>query len=267
MTTLTQLMDMRGTRTMITGGLGHIGKVIAETLAELGSDLVLVDLPSAQSEDFCSRLTSTWDVNVIYFACDLENERERDAMITLLKSDGIGLNCLVNNAAFVGDSDLQGWVAPFEEQAIQTWRRALEVNLIAPFHLSRSFAPELSASGKGSIINIASIYGEFGPDWRLYEETTMGNPAAYAASKGGLLQLTKWLATTMAPNVRVNAISPGGICRNQPEKFVSRYVAKTPLGRMATEQDLIGAIAYMTSNMSLYVTGQVLRVDGGWGVV
>lgn len=267
MTTLSQLMDMRGTRTMITGGLGHLGKVIAETLAELGSDLVLVDMPDVPSEDFCSRLTSTWDVNVIYLACDLENERDRESMILLLKSDGIGLDCLVNNAAFVGNSDLQGWVEPFEEQTIQTWRRALEVNLTAAFHLSRSLAPELRSSGKGSIINIASIYGELGPDWSLYEGTAMGNPAAYAASKGGLLQLTRWLSTTLAPDVRVNAISPGGIYRNQPDKFVSRYVAKTPMRRMATLDDIRGAVAFLAAPIGSYVTGQNLRVNGGWGVV
>jgi len=259
-------MDMRGSRTMITGGLGHLGKVIAETLAELGSDLVLVDMPGAQSQDFCSRLTSTWDVNVNYLACDLENERDRDSIILLLKSDGIGLDCLVNNAAFVGASDLQGWAVPFEEQSIQTWRRALEVNLTAAFHLSRSLAPELRSSGKGCIINIASIYGEFGPDWSLYEGTAMGNPAAYAASKGGLLQLTRWLATTMAPDVRVNAISPGGIYRNQPDKFVSRYGRKTPMLRMANEEDFRGAVAYLATSMSSYVTGHTLKVDGGWNV-
>jgi len=131
LTTLSQLMDLRGTRTMITGGLGHLGKVIAETLAELGSDLVIVDMPGSHSEDFCSRLTSTWDVSAIYFACDLENESDHNSLISLLKSDGMGLTCLVNNAAFVGNSDLQGWVVPFEEQTIQTWRRALEVNLTA----------------------------------------------------------------------------------------------------------------------------------------
>lgn len=94
----------------------------------------------------------------------------------------------------------------------------------------------------------------------------MGNPAAYAASKGGLLQLTRWLATTLAPHIRVNAISPGGVIRNQPEQFLHRYISKTPLARMATEDDFRGAIAYLATNMSRYVTGQTLRVDGGWSV-
>jgi NAD(P)-dependent dehydrogenase (short-subunit alcohol dehydrogenase family) len=93
----------------------------------------------------------------------------------------------------------------------------------------------------------------------------MGNPAAYGVSKGGLVQLTRWLATTIAPSVRVNAISPGGVFRNQPEVFQNRYIERTPLGRMATEDDFRGAIAYLASDLSSYVTGQVLRVDGGWG--
>jgi NAD(P)-dependent dehydrogenase (short-subunit alcohol dehydrogenase family) len=100
----------------------------------------------------------------------------------------------------------------------------------------------------------------------LYEGTAMGNPAAYAASKGGLLQLTRWLATTVAPQVRVNSISPGGVWRNQPESFVERYKARTPLARMATEDDFRGAIAFLASDLSGYVTGQDLAVDGGWGV-
>jgi NAD(P)-dependent dehydrogenase (short-subunit alcohol dehydrogenase family) len=94
----------------------------------------------------------------------------------------------------------------------------------------------------------------------------MGNPAAGAVSKGALIQLTRWLATTVAPDIRVNAISPGGIFRNQPESFVKRYAERTPLARMATEDDLRGAIAFLASDLSLYVTGQDLAVDGGWGV-
>src|SRR3954452_10602819 len=94
-----------------------------------------------------------------------------------------------------------------------TWRRAVQVNLTAPFVLIQAAAEDLSASGRGSVINISSIYGLAGPDWRLYEGTSLGNPAAYAASKGGLIQMTRWLATTMAPRVRTNAIAPGGVFR------------------------------------------------------
>jgi len=105
----------------------------------------------------------------------------------------------------------------------------------------------------------------YGPDWNLYEGTSMGNPAAYGTAKGGLIQLTRWLATTVAPQIRVNTISPGGIYRNQPKQFVERYKSKTPLRRMATEDDFRGVVAYLASDMSKYVTGQNINVDGGWG--
>jgi len=130
--------------------------------------------------------------------------------------------------------------------------------------LSQAFAPELQLGEGGNIINIASIYGELGPDWNLYKDTNMGNPAAYSASKGGLVQLTRWLATTLAPNIRVNSISPGGVFRNQPKVFVERYSVKTPLERMATEEDFIGVVAFLASDMSQYLTGQNIIVDGGW---
>jgi NAD(P)-dependent dehydrogenase (short-subunit alcohol dehydrogenase family) len=186
-------------------------------------------------------------------------------LINQLLHEG-SLDVLINNAAFVGTSDLKGWGVTFAQQTIETWRRALEVNLTAAFQLCQGLSPLLQSSGRGIIINIGSIYGEFGPDWSLYEGTSMNNPAAYGASKAGLLQLTRWLATTMAPAVRVNAISPGGIARGQAQAFVKRYEARTPLGRMATEDDFRGAVAFLASDMSAYITGQNLLIDGGWSV-
>jgi NAD(P)-dependent dehydrogenase (short-subunit alcohol dehydrogenase family) len=140
----------------------------------------------------------------------------------------------------------------------------MEVNLTAPFALAQALAPALARSKGGSIINVSSIYGLVGPDWRLYEGTAMGNPAAYAASKGGLIQLTRWLSTTLAPSVRVNALVPGGVERGQNSEFQARYLERNPMARMATEEDFMGAIAYLASDLSAYVTGQVLSVDGGW---
>ena len=145
-----------------------------------------------------------------------------------------------------------------------TWRRALEVNLTAPFVLIQAAAADLSDSGHGSVINVASIYGLVGPDWRLYEGTALGNPAAYAASKGGLLQLTRWLATTLAPEVRVNADHARRRVPGHAGAVLCRYAARTPLGRMAREEDFKGAVAYLASDLSAYVTGQNLAVDGGW---
>jgi NAD(P)-dependent dehydrogenase (short-subunit alcohol dehydrogenase family) len=130
--------------------------------------------------------------------------------------------------------------------------------------LAQAAREALMASGHGSIIFFSSIYGNVGPDMQLYADTAMANPAGYGASKGGLQQLARYLATVLAPQVRVNVISPGGVWRNQPAVFRDRYEARTPLHRMATEEDLKGAVAYLASDLSAYVTGQNLLVDGGW---
>lgn len=260
------LQDLEGRCILITGAAGGLGRVMADTLAELGANLILVDRPECDMEVLGEDFRSRWGVNVLSMSCDLESEASRIELIVRVLQGGQGLNCLINNAAFVGSSELSGWVVPFEEQSIETWRRALEVNLTATFHLCQGLSPLLRSAPGGNIINIASIYGHYGPDWSLYEGTNMGNPAAYAASKGGLIQLTRWLATTLAPDVRVNAISPGGIYRNQPQVFVQRYNQRTPLGRMAREDDFRGVVGFLASDLSSYVTGQILQVDGGWSV-
>jgi NAD(P)-dependent dehydrogenase (short-subunit alcohol dehydrogenase family) len=265
MVTIKELMNLKCRRTLLTGATGELGKVMAETLAELGSDLVLVDRMGSDFQGLVESLTQKWGVEVQYQFCDLEQQDQRNNLMAWIRNNVKQLNILVNNAAFVGTSELKGWAVPFEEQTIETWRRALEVNLTAVFDLCQGLTPMLRSEEGSSIINIASIYGKHGPDWSLYEGTSMSNPAAYGASKGGLIQLTRWLATSIAPQVRVNSISPGGIFRNQPEIFVKRYEARTPLRRMATEDDFRGAVAYLASDLSKYVTGQNIVVDGGWG--
>lgn len=265
-TTIRELMNLKGRRALITGATGGIGKVFADCLSELGADLILADRPGSDLQGLAGVLAPRWGVKIQHRYCDLEQQEQRIELMEWVKSSGEGLNILVNNAAFVGTSELKGWATPFEEQTVDTWRRALEVNLTAVFDLCQGLTPLLKVAPGASIINIASIYGEYGPDWSLYEGTGMSNPAAYGASKGGLIQFTRWLATTIAPHVRVNTISPGGVLRNQPEIFIQRYKSKTPLGRMATEEDFRGAVAYLASDLSRYVTGQNIAVDGGWGV-
>lgn len=259
-------MSLKGRRVLVTGAAGGIGRVLCATFAELGAELILVDRPGTEWGPLSESLRKDWRASAIGFDCDLEVEADRGRLVERVTREVGGLDVLVNNAAFVGTSNLTGWVTAFEQQSVETWRRALEVNLTAVFDLSKGFAPLLRASRGGSIISTASTYGLWGPDYSLYEGTSMGNPAAYAASKGGVVQLTRWLATTLAPAVRVNAVAPGGVFRGQPEEFVSRYSARTPLQRLANEDDFRGAFAYLASDASRYVTGQILSVDGGWGV-
>jgi NAD(P)-dependent dehydrogenase (short-subunit alcohol dehydrogenase family) len=266
MTSFKELSNLSGRRALITGAAGGLGKIFANTLAELGADLVLVDRPGADIESLTLELVHGLGTKVESYFCDLEKQEQRTELIMKLKNSGKSLDILVNNAAFVGDSDLAGWGVPFEKQSVETWRRAFEVNLTGVFDLCQGLLPVLKKSNSASIVNITSIYGMYGPDWSLYRGTSMSNPAAYSVSKGGLIQLTRWLATTIAPEVRVNAISPGGIFRNQPEEFVKRYESKTPLARMATEDDFRGILGYLASDLSKYVTGQIFQADGGWGI-
>lgn len=264
MRTLADLSNLKGQVALITGGAGHIGRVVAAGLAELGCGLCLLDRPGSAVAEVSADLASAHGVPTWALALDLEDAEARGSLPQTLQ-DGPGrLDILINNAAFVGDTRLEGWVVPFAEQGLEAMRRCLEVNLTAAFHLSQLLHPLLAGAGNGRILNVSSIYGVSGPDMSLYDGTKMGNPVAYAMSKGGLLQMTRWMSTVLAPQVRVNAISLGGVFRNQPEVFVERYVARTPLGRMATEEDFKGAVAYFASDLSAYVTGQNLMIDGGW---
>lgn len=264
MRSIAEMSDMTGRLAVVTGGAGHIGRAMAAALAESHCDILLVDRNEQLLDEAAQAFASLGDGKVLTYQVDLEDEAQRDTLIDWIEQTVTRVDVLVNNAGFVGDSALEGWAVPFEAQSLATWRRALEVNLTAPFHLAQRLAPLLRASGRGSIINLGSIYGVLGPNLDLYAGTAMGNPGAYAASKGGLLQLTRWLATSLAPSIRVNSVSPGGLSRGQPEGFVSRYVSRTPLGRMGYEEDFKGVALFLASDLSSWVTGQNIMVDGGW---
>lgn len=261
---LKDLMNLQGRVAIITGGAGYLGQAYGEALAELGANIVVLDIMEKAAIEVAEKLSSDFHVNTLPLIIDLEQESQVKTVAEQVLSRFGRIDILINNASFVGTSDLQDWVVPLAQQGSTTWRRALEVGLTAPFILVQGCVEALRSSGHGSIINVGSIYGVAGPDMGLYEGTSMGNPVAYAAAKGGLTQITRWFATVLAPHIRVNCISPGGVWRQQPDVFHKRYIAKTPLRRMASEDDLKGAVAYLASDLSSYVTGQNLMVDGGW---
>lgn len=259
-----ELMSLKGRAALVTGGGGHLGYTIAETLAELGASIVIADVDEAACRAASERLASAGFTAVTPLTADLSDESATRMLVDAsLRSLG-RLDVLVHCAAFVGTTRYPGWAEPFERQSVSAWDAAFRVNVTAAFTMVQQAAPALRESGHASVILVSSIYGMVGPDFSLYDDTPMTNPAAYGASKGGLLQLTRYLATLLAPQIRVNAITPGGIERGQLEVFQSRYARRAPLGRMATEEDFKGAAAFLASDLSAYVTGHNLVVDGGW---
>lgn len=259
-----KLMDMRGRKALVTGGAGHIGLAIEEALIELGARVAVLDMDPAACEARARRLNARRAGSAVPLACDLSDEADtRAATRAAIKRLG-GLDVLVHAAAYVGTTQVPGWAVPFAEQTTEAFEKAARVNLTAAFTLVHEAREALARSGRGSVIFIGSTYGVSAPVLSLYDGTKMANPAGYAATKGGVLMLAKHLATVLAPRVRVNSLCPGGVFRGQPAAFVARYEKRTPLARMAREEDFKGAIAYLASDLSAYVTGHNLMVDGGW---
>jgi NAD(P)-dependent dehydrogenase (short-subunit alcohol dehydrogenase family) len=253
------LMTLDGCNAMVLGGAGHIGTVASRTLAEMGAGVHVVDVDGARLDGTVRSLPATSGTHR-GTALDLADTEA----LTRLVRDATDIDVLLHCAAFVNQGNVAGYATRFAEQTLEAWRKAVEVNMTSAFAAAQAAAPALARNGKGSIVFIGSIYGMVGPDMRLYEGLEMGNAAAYAASKGGMIHLAKWLSTVLAPDVRVNVVSPGGVERGQDPRFIERYTARTPMGRMADNEDFAGAVAFFASDMSRYVTGQNLAVDGGW---
>ena len=257
-------MNLAGRNAVLAGGAGHIGLAVAETLVELGANVAILDQDEAACQDRAKALARIRKDSALSIPCDLLDEQDQRQAVQRAIAEMGGINILVHCAAYVGSTKLAGWAVPFEEQSVEAWDAAMRVNLTSAFMIVQEARPALVASEHASVIFFASIYGVNAPDFSLYEATDMANPAGYGASKGGLIQLMRYLSTALAPNVRVNAISPGGVRRGQPESFQERYVSRTPLGRMAVEEDMKGAVSYLATDLSAFVTGQNLVVDGGW---
>lgn len=258
--------DLRGRTVLVTGASGGLGSAICDAYASLGLQILMVDKELSSLEvrklDILKKYPKT---DIHYFICDLSSNRDRSILIDELKIKFNKIHVLVNNAAYVGSSRRKGWNEPFLNQDVGIWSEVFEVNVTAIFHLCQGLDGLLNnANGLGSVINISSMYANRKPDWSLYKETSISNPAAYSASKAAVNQLTSWLASVMAPKVRVNVISPGGIERGQDKKFIHAYEDKVLLGRMAREEDIIGMVAYLSSDLSSYVTGQNFCIEGGF---
>jgi NAD(P)-dependent dehydrogenase (short-subunit alcohol dehydrogenase family) len=244
----------------ITGSNGFLGLKISNAFYNLGANLILTDIHE-------NSIMKDKDKNIFYKKCDLRRPNDVKEFTKFISKKYKKLDAVINNASYTGDSQLKGWNATFKNQNTINWGDVFQISLNSNFEFSNSFYNALKKSKDGSIVNISSIYGFMAPDWNIYSDTNLHNPAGYGVSKSGLIYLTKWLASSMAPAVRVNSISPGGINRKQPIAFKKKYISKVPLGRMCEEDDIIGAVLFLSSPLSKYITGQNIVIDGGYSII
>jgi NAD(P)-dependent dehydrogenase (short-subunit alcohol dehydrogenase family) len=265
--------DLTGRVAVVTGGVGLLGAEFCSTLAEAGASVAVVDLNTSASQETADTLTKS-GYKALAISTDITKPGSVNSMVQKVVSDFGRLDILVNSAAldpkFDPDAIKKG-IAPgaFEDYPIDQWNAALNVNLTGMFLVTQACAKQMLAQDKkGSIINICSTYGLNGPDQSIYikdGERVAFKPVYYTVTKAGVLGFTKYLAAYYAgTEIRVNALTPGGVFNNHEDYFVKNYSAKTILGRMAKKDEMNGALLFLASEASSYMTGNNLVVDGGW---
>ncbi|MBI5841131.1 MAG: SDR family oxidoreductase [Chloroflexi bacterium] len=258
---------------IVTGGGGLLGFEFCKTLAEAGAAVVCADLNLELATRTSTRLTESGYISIPFPLDVTRIESTRELVAETLKRFG-RLDILVNSAAldpkFDPDAAAKG-IAPgaFEDYPLEQWNAALNVNLTGMFLVTQACVkPMIEQGRKGSIINICSTYGLNGPDQRIYikdGKRVAYKPVYYTTTKAGVMGFTKYLAAYYAgTEIRVNALTPGGVFNNHEEYFVKNYSAKTILGRMAEKDEMNGALLFLASDASSYMTGNNVIVDGGW---
>jgi NAD(P)-dependent dehydrogenase (short-subunit alcohol dehydrogenase family) len=255
-----QLLDLTGRVAIVTGGTGLYGTPISEALAEAGAHVIIASRNGERCAAWAAELTQR-GLDASGESYDQGNETSilqfRDRVVEAFG----GIDILVNNS--VGRSMRR------YDDSLDAWRQSMEINANGLFAISRAFLDHMMERGRGSMINIGSIQGVVGPDFSNYAGTQMSTPPDYQFHKHGLVGLTKYLAAWGGPrDVRVNAISPGGLQTesNNIEPFVSQYCRRVYLGRMARYDDIKGVVVFLASDASAYITGQNIAVDGGYSV-
>ncbi|MGZ9220621.1 MAG: SDR family oxidoreductase [Anaerolineales bacterium] len=271
--TIQDKFDLSGRVAVVTGGAGLLGAEFCRTLAEAGAAVALVDLNTSASQAVADTLTKS-GYRALAVPTDITQPDSVKALVEKVSSTFGRLDILVNSAALDPKFDadaLKKGITPgaFEDYPLDQWNAALGVNLTGMFLVTQAcVGPMIEQGKKGSIINICSTYGLNGPDQRIYikgGERVAFKPVYYTVTKAGVMGFTKYLAAYYAETeIRVNALTPGGVFNNHEDYFVKNYSAKTILGRMAKKDEMNGALLFLASDASSYMTGNNVVVDGGW---
>ncbi|MCU0645452.1 MAG: SDR family oxidoreductase [bacterium] len=253
---------------VVTGALGLIGKHHCEALAEAGANVIACDLDWAACHEFAKTLSS----DSIGLEMDVTSPDSINSVLKIILDKFGHVDVLVNNAAINDKFETPALAAEqskFENYPLEMWQKSLDINVTGIFLCSQIIGMQMAKQRSGSIINVASTYGIVAPDQSLYcnpqgEQLFYKSPA-YPTTKGAVISFTRFLAAYWGNlGVRVNTLSPGGVENGQDDYFISNYSRKTPLGRMAAPTDYKGAIIFLASDASRYMTGANLVVDGGW---
>lgn len=263
------LFDLHGKVALVTGGAGVLGKHFCAGLAESGAYVAVVDLYKEKAREYSKVLNDRYGNVSKGYGCDVSEQNAVKKMVAEVVLDFGEINILHNNAAGKSDN-LDAFFAPFEDYDLDQWRKVMAVNIDGMFLVAQAVGKQMLMQGKGgSIVQTASIYGVMSPDHRIYQGSyylgrQINTPAVYTASKAAVIGLTKHLATYWADKgIRVNSLSPGGTESGQNDEFKYNYSERIPLGRMARAHEIVGALLYLASDASSYVTGQNVIVDGG----
>lgn len=265
------LFSLKNKTAVVTGALGLLGKQHCYALAEAGAQVVVADLDGHTAADFADELEHA-GYSALGIGTNITEPDSVRAMLHDVITEFHTLDILVNNAAINDMVEKAGdttELSKFENYPLEFWQRSLDVNVTGTFLCCQILGAQMAQQQSGSIINIASTYGVVAPDQSLYKKPdgtqTFFKTPAYPATKGAVLALTRFLAAYWGnAGVRVNALSPGGVENGQEEYFIKNYSARTPIGRMAAPTDYKGAVVFLASEASGYMTGANLVVDGGW---
>jgi NAD(P)-dependent dehydrogenase (short-subunit alcohol dehydrogenase family) len=255
--------SLAGRTALVTAGAGPLfGSSISEALAEAGATVITASRSLDSNRKFAARLRDLGH-DAHGLQVDITDPASVGSLHEEIMSRFGRLDVLVNSALA-----RDGHAGGFEEQTAETWALSAAGDMVGLFAICKAFIPDMVRQGRGSIINISSIYGTVANDPGLYEETQMRQPPSYTFVKGGMINFTRYLAAYYGKQgVRANCISPGGYFNDQPAPFLERYRKRVPVGRMMGNEDIQGAVVFLASDASAYVTGVNLMVDGGWTAV